>query len=321
MARKLRFVPAGIRLRINPLFVVFLVLWAFMGTLPGVILGCGIVLLHELAHGLAARVQGVRVKEVELYPFGGVARIDEQLELEPLVERRLALAGPAANIALAAMAVPFYNRLPAGRETIGYLIETNLILAIFNLLPALPLDGGRVLRSYLAPRWGYRAATETAARAGQVLALLLFAAGLAGAWHGAINWSLMPVAVFVFIAATREKRQAVYAFLRSLAVKERELLRKGCLRGEHLVALEETKLLEIFRLFTPQRYHFVRILDCSRGRMGEVSESALVQTALQEGVDAPVKQALARSAGRKPEAGNRAVRIDPSSPGRERRYR
>lgn len=173
-----------------------------------------------------------------------------------------------------------------------YFIEVNLLLAFFNLLPALPLDGGRILRSYLAPRWGYRAATEAAARAGQGLAALLFAAGLIGSWYGAVNWSVMPVAVFVFIAATREKRQAVYAFLRSLAAKERELAQRGCLRGEHLVALEETKLLEIFRFFTPQRYHFIRILDRSRGRVGEVSETALVRTALQEGVDVPVKRAL-----------------------------
>ena len=261
------------------------------------------------------------MKEVELFPFGGVARIDEQLELEPLVERRLALAGPVANLILAALAVPFYNRCPLNREIIVYLIEVNLFLAFFNLLPALPLDGGRILRSYLLPRLGYRVATETAARAGQGLALFMFAAGLIGACCGALNWSLMPVAIFVFVAATREKQQAVYAFLRSLASKENELLQKGCLRGEQLVALEGTKLLEIFRLFTPHRYHFIHILDRSRERVGEVSESSLVRIALQKGVDIPVKQVLAGTNSRKPKAGNQAIRIVPSPPGGKGRHR
>lgn len=287
-----RFAPAGIRLRLNPFFILFLVLWAFLGTLPEVLVLSGIVCAHELAHALAARAQGVRVKEVELYPFGGVARIAEQLELEPGVERRLALAGPMANLVLAALAVPIFNHLPGARQPLLFFIEANLVLAFFNLLPALPLDGGRVLRSYLAPRWGHRAATEAAARAGQVLAVLLLSAGVIGSWRGTANWSLIPVALFIFFAATREKQQAVYAFLRSLAVKESELLRRGCLRGEQLVALEETKLLDIFRLFTPQRYHYIRILDRSQGRVGEVSESALVRAALQEGVDIPVKRAL-----------------------------
>lgn len=313
MIKKLRFAPAGIRLRLNPLFILFIGLWIYTGTLPEVLLGCGIVLAHELAHGLAARAQGIRVKEVELYPFGGVARIDEQLELEPFVERRLALAGPVANFVLAALAVPLYNRLTVGREMVAYLIEVNLLLAFFNLLPALPLDGGRILRSYLAPRWGYRVATEMAARVGQGLALLLFAAGLIGGWYGMVNWSLMPVALFVFIGATRERRQAVYAFLRSLAAKERELVQKGCLRGEHLVALEGTKLLEVFRLFTPQRYHFIRILNSSWIRIGEISETALVQTALQKGVDVPVKQVL-RDKRWNQEKEIRTVRIVPSPP-------
>lgn len=282
----------GIRISLNPLLVVFVIGWGFLGTLSGALLIFLVVLAHELAHSLAARALGVNVKEVELYPFGGVARIEEQLELEPYVERRLALAGPAVNMALAGGAVILFNRAIGGADLLRFFIELNLTMAFFNLLPALPLDGGRLLRSYISPLCGYRAATEHAARSGQVIAVLLFIAGAAGWQMGRINWSLLPVAIFLFAAATREKRQAIYAFLRSLPAKEYELQKKGCLRGEQLVALEETRLLDIFRLFSPHRYHFVRVISRSRRESREISESSLVRAAIKEGVNIPIKKVL-----------------------------
>ncbi len=282
----------GVKLKINLLWVVFVVIWGMAGLLPQVAVVCCSLTAHELAHSLAARALGIKVMEIELYPFGGVARIAEQLELEPFVERRLSLAGPSANLVLAALAVMLYNRGLYNRELWQFVIESNLVLAVFNLLPAMPLDGGRVLRSYLAPVMGYRAATEQAARAGQFLAAAMLVAGLAGGDAGYLNWSVMLAGLFLFVAASRERSQAVYTFIRSLMVKESELLKKGCLRGEQLVVLEETRLLEIFRLFSPQRYHFILILDRSQRLQGEISESTLVNAAVKNGLDIPVKQLL-----------------------------
>ncbi len=282
----------GIRLKLNLLWVVFIAVWGAAGLfLQVVVVSCSLV-AHEFAHGLAARGLGIKLEEIELYPFGGVARIAEQLELEPYVERRLALAGPSANLLLAALAVVLHNRGLYNRELLQFIIESNLVLAIFNLLPAMPLDGGRVLRSYLTPVMGYRAATEQASRSGQILAAVLLVIGLAGGCAGYFNWSLILAALFLFVAASREKNRAVYLFIRSLMAKESELLKKGCLRGEQLVVLEETRLLEIFRLFSPQRYHFILVLDRSQRLQGKIPESSLVKAAVKKGLDIPVKQIL-----------------------------
>jgi len=281
-----------IKLKLNLMWVIFAVIWGMAGLLPQVAVVCCSLAVHELAHCLAARALGIRVTEIELYPFGGVARIAEQLELEPFIERRLSLSGPSANLLLAALAIVIHNRDLYNRELLQFVIESNLVLALFNLLPAMPLDGGRVLRSYLAPVMGYRAATEQAARAGQVLAIVMLVAGLAGGCKGHFNWSLVLVALFLYVAACRERGQAVYSFIRSLMAKESELLKKGCLRGEQLVVLEETRLLEIFRLFSPQRYHFILVVDRSLRPRGEISESTLVKAALKKGLNTPVKQIL-----------------------------
>ena len=160
-------------------------------------------------------------------------------------------AGPAVNLGLTGAAIVLTNRVFPQSAALLYVIRVNLALACFNLLPGLPLDGGRILRSYLAPLFGFRKATEQAACLGQVLAVLLFGTGLAGLLRGYFSISLIVVGIFLFYAATREKKQAVYAFLRSLGVKERELGQRGGLRGEMLVVLEETRLLDVFRLFHP----------------------------------------------------------------------
>ena len=282
----------GIRLRLNPLFLLFFALWFFTGMAVEAGILCAVVLIHELAHALVARRWQLRVREIELYPFGGVARIDEQLELEPHVERRLALAGPAANLALAGAGIVLLNRTAMDEKLLLFFLQSNLVLACFNLLPALPLDGGRILRSYLAPLADFRWATEQAARAGQFLAVLLCAWGAVSWFYRPVNPSLILVGVFLYLAAGRERRQAIYTFLRSLGVKERELFRRGGLHGEYLVVLEETSLLDIFRLFAPQRYHFIRVLDRSQRLRGELTEKALVKAAMQKGLDIPVKKIL-----------------------------
>lgn len=282
----------GIRIRLNPLFICAAIFSFAIRAGTEFILVCLIVLLHELGHGLTGRLLGLQIGEIELYPFGGVARIEEQLELEPYIEKRLAWAGPAVNLALAGLGMVVSARTEPEPALLLFFIQANLVLAIFNLLPALPLDGGRILRAYLTPQRGFRAATEMAALLGQILAGLLFAAGLLGLYHHYYNLSLLVVALFLFFAATKEKQQAVYTFLRSLGVKEHELFKRGALRGAQLIVLEETRLLEVFRLFLPQRYHFIRVLDGTQRCSAELSEASLIRAAMQKGLDIPIKKIL-----------------------------
>jgi len=270
----------GIRLRVNPLFFLFVALWIFLGAPLETALLCLIVLVHEFAHALSGRAMGLKVSEIQLYPFGGVARIEELLELEPYLERRLAWAGPAANFALAGVGMVLYSRLFPGCGPLLFFIRSNLILALFNLLPALPLDGGRILRATLSPLLGFRSATEKAALMGQILAVLLCGAGVFFWRAGGFGLSAILMGIFLFFAATREKKMAVYSFLRSLGVKEKELFKRGGLKGELLVVLEETRLLDVFRLFSPQRYHFVRVVDRSQEVHGEITETSLIRAAI-----------------------------------------
>ena len=167
------------------------------------------LLTHELAHSIVARRLGVPIKNITLFLFGGVA----ELEAEPKsgrIEFWVALAGPAMSFCLAfgfwVLAKASGLILDAEPVTLvfSYLALINLILALFNLLPAFPLDGGRVLRAYLWNRNGnILSATKTAAKLGNVIAYLLMGLGVLALFQGALVsgiWQLM-IGGFILLAA------------------------------------------------------------------------------------------------------------------------
>lgn len=170
----------------------------------------GCIVLHEFGHALTALHFGIRTKDITLYPIGGVARLERMPE-EPVHELQVAFAGPAVNVAIA-LALFLGLRLSGSLGPIESLNMTsgpllvrimlaNAGLAAFNLLPAFPMDGGRVLRAALATRLDYARATRIAATAGQAMALLF---GLVGFFA---NPFLMFIALFVWIGAAQEAGQ------------------------------------------------------------------------------------------------------------------
>ncbi len=172
----------------------------------------GCVLLHELGHALMARRFGIQTADITLYPIGGVARL-ARLPRAPGAELLISLAGPAVNFAIAAVLALL---VPAGAVTLGsatglgrYLSDlmlVNLGLGLFNLIPAFPMDGGRVLRALLSGYLGRARATSVAARIGQFLAIAFGIAAIV------VTGSLLHLALaaFIFFAARAEEAHVLW---------------------------------------------------------------------------------------------------------------
>lgn len=157
------------------------------------------VLAHELGHALVARRLGILTRGILLMPLGGVAMLDERPKT-PRDELFIAAAGPATSLLLAGLA--FALSFAELGQAVDDLVVINLMLGLFNLLPAFPLDGGRILRAALQPRFGLIRATRAAARAGRAIAAIGFVFAI---WHHQLLLGF--VAVFVFVAGAAEERQ------------------------------------------------------------------------------------------------------------------
>jgi Zn-dependent protease len=168
----------------------------------------GIIVLHELGHALAARRYGIATEDITLLPIGGVARLEGMPE-KPQQELVVALAGPAVNVVLAfvfwmlirssAALTSLTHFQLVGGSLLSNLLTANIMLAVFNLIPAFPMDGGRVLRALLALKLDYARATHWAATIGQAMAFMAGAVGLAK-----MNPFLVFIAIFVYLGAEQE---------------------------------------------------------------------------------------------------------------------
>jgi Zn-dependent protease len=212
----------GIEVRIHLTFLLFLVwIWfsyyqiaGFAGAVQGVLFILALfacVLLHEFGHAFAARGFGIQTPDITLLPIGGVARLSRIPE-KPWQELVVAIAGPLVNVIIAA-ALIFVIHGSAALEQLEYLespriellaklVSVNVMLVLFNLIPAFPMDGGRVLRALLAMAMPYARATQIAAWIGQGLAVVFAIFGIFG------NPFLIFIAFFIFVGAQQEAAMA-----------------------------------------------------------------------------------------------------------------
>lgn len=247
------------------------------------------VLLHEFGHILTARRFGVRTPDVTLYPIGGIARM-ETIPERPRQELLIALAGPAVNLVIALLLVLAIGGLSTheamdlkglGQNIVPHLALANLALALFNLIPAFPMDGGRALRALLATRLGYARGTRVAAGIGQALALGLGLLALLGG-----NVILAIIAAFVFFAAGAEAGMAQ-------------------LKGDTLGALAADVMMTDFEVLTESNPvaaaadHLIRtsqrdflVLDAQGQLAGVLTRDGIIKALREGAANSPIGQIM-----------------------------
>jgi len=246
-----------------------------------------VVVLHELGHALTARRFGIRTRDITLLPIGGVARM-ERMPDDPRQEILVALAGPAVNLALAALLSSVMTPTAwrdvdwvGGGDFLSRLVWVNVSLAVFNLIPAFPMDGGRVLRAALALRMDHVRATRVAARIGQGAALAL---GLVGLFA---NPFLVLVALFVWVGAAAEAGAALmHAALGGLPVSRAMVTRFETLTPTDPLQRAVAHVLAGFQ-------HDFPVVE--EGRIvGVLTRSGLVKGLTEQGAGALVATAMSR---------------------------
>jgi Zn-dependent protease len=272
---------AGIQLRIHVTFLL-LIAWlaygyyadggsaAALGRVFFILLLFLCVVLHEFGHAFAAKAYGINTPDITLLPIGGVARLERMPE-EPKQELIIAIAGPLVNVVIAlclflvvgsrALVSPMAAQ---SGDLLANLLSINIALVLFNLLPAFPMDGGRVLRALLATRMSYPRATQVAATVGQGFAFLFGFAGLFG------NPFLLFIALFVYVGASQE------AALAQIKAVSRNFPVSSAMVREFRTLLENATLEEAVDALLATSQHDFPVLDPSGNVAGVLTRNDLI---------------------------------------------
>jgi len=284
----------GISINIHVTFLLLLVIFLMSGIKSfALIVGIFVVVtMHELCHSLMAKRFGIEVREITLLPIGGLASMSKMPD-KPSQEFLISLAGPMFNLAVIAV---FYvpMRLFLGDEvlfhslstatwplTLVYIYCINLVLAFFNLIPAFPMDGGRLLRAILAKYMDYKKATRIAVGFGHIFALIFAYFGIVQA-----NLILVAIAIFIYMAASGEELQVdVKETLKKIRIRD-------ILSPKFLTLTPDTTLAGITELiFREPRQEDFPVVDAGKC-IGFVTRQDIMADIHQLGADTPVAQIM-----------------------------
>lgn len=281
----------GVSLKVHPTFWLVLLAYGALGLFTQALLVFLLVMGHELAHLLTAKAYGFKVIGIELYPFGGAAHCDDLFEGRKVEESLMALAGPTFNLVLFFIGVVLqWEGLWTGKLT-ELFISVNFWLAIFNLIPVLPLDGGRIARALFADTFGFVNTTKVLARAGQGLGIIFAVVGVMFLAKGHYEWiaTCWLLGGFFWVSGNKEVEGAHLTFLRQITRKKEELLRKGLMKSKNITVTEETPLIRIVETLTPDRYSLINLSEGEKlGLKTILTETEIVEGMLEKGIHFPV---------------------------------
>jgi stage IV sporulation protein FB len=283
---------AGTDILVNPPVMVLFAAAACLGYLTRGLLLAAAVIVHETAHAAAASFLGYRLEEIRVFPLGGSVRVGGMFGLDPAAEAFVALAGPAASIALAMCAVMLKDHGFMPHPHGEFFVAINTMIFLFNLLPALPRDGGRLFRSILSFRLGIVDATRAVYLSGNIIAGLLALLALCLGLGSPLGLSMAAAAVFLFFAGAQERKMASSLAITQAGSKGGLLHKKGLLRSKTFVAAYNASGKRVISRFVPGYYHIVFVVGKNGEVLGKATEQEIISGMIRYGYNVRMEQII-----------------------------
>ncbi len=243
------------------------------------------VLAHELAHFAMAAARRVPVREICIMPFGITIQLDYSGINSTKHELFIAAAGPLCSIALAALFFYLYHRCFYTNATLLYYAVINVAVGVINLLPALPLDGGRVLRAYLADKLGVIRAYNISSAVTKAVIVIIAAAGVGVLIYTRFNFSLLVIAAFLFSNMIQETRLGKLPIMHEL-YKSRGKLGNSAHHVSHIAIQADAPARKLLKLIGFNKYYIINIVDKDMRLTRTITETQLISGLIKHGIRA-----------------------------------
>jgi len=271
-------------------FIVAALVLALSGFALHLLVFAGSLLFHEVGHIIAASLQGAEITRVEVWPFGAVGRLERSWQLAPAAETTVALAGPLNSGMLCSMASALQRGImhSQGPAAIGQfplldlLVRVNLGLLLVNLIPCLPLDGGRVLRAQLALRSGYVEASKKVSRWGLWAGCAITVGAALGTLKGQAWHPFLIVGPLVAWGAVDEKAGFAAQNVMEILSRSEYLAQRKAIPVQEIMVPADATVSEVVQKLKPSRYHVILVANRGMKVIGKVTETRVLE-ALYEG--------------------------------------
>lgn len=273
------------RIYLHITFILVALVLAFSGFSLQLAVFAGSLIFHELGHIMSASLMGAEITRVEFWPFGASARLERTWQLTPTADSLVAFAGPfnSGILASAASAVQrclsqTYGASAAGAyPLLDLLVKVNLGLFLMNIIPCLPLDGGRIARSKLALKLGYVEASKKMAAWGLVAGAVMTGAGLFGLTARMNSLALVIVGPLVIWGALDEGESAARQNVMEILTRTERLRQRRAIPVEEILVPSDATVAEVVSRLVPSRYNMILVAGRNMKVLGRVTETRLLE--------------------------------------------
>lgn len=269
-----------IRIKWNMFFILFLFVSVYTGLVVQSVTIFFSVILHELGHAIVAKRLGVKVEEIELFPFGGVARMEDITKYGGYLEAYIGAAGPAVSGFIALVGAALAGRIPFFESVYQY----NFILFTFNLLPALPLDGGRIIRNLLMRHMSYKQSTKAMVLSGRLAAIALVCYNIILIYQGSFSVAYIGTAIFIYLGCHKEMKYCSYFYLLH---KNNYKIGKN-IKSRNIYVYEDTEVRFAVNQLSPGANCVICVVDHTDRILYKLLETDVMDALLKYGYDSKI---------------------------------